>query len=115
MDRLPRRDDPGRIACHHRARRHVFRHHAAGTYERVLTDGYAAQECGTRADGRAALDQRRNTFPIGFRLQTAIRSRGTGKAVVGERDIVADENLIFQGHAFADERVAGNLATVANF
>jgi hypothetical protein len=47
-------------------------------------------------------------------LQAAVGGRGTGEAIIGERDIVPDENLIFQRHTFTDECVARNLAAVAN-
>src|ERR1035441_5595228 len=36
-------------------------------------------------------------------------------SVVGENDIVPDENFLLQRHAFADESVAGNFAAAPDF
>ena len=60
-----------------------------------------------------------STFQSALGLQLAARGRGARINIVDERDAVADEHVVFDRHAFADEGVAGDLAvacpTVAFF
>ena len=56
-----------------------------------------------------------NAFPVGFRLQLAAAVGGRGITIIGESDIVTDENLVFQSYPFTNEGVAGDFAAVSNF
>ena len=54
-------------------------------------------------------------MPIGVGLQLSIRVGCSRIAVIDEGDAVPNENAFLQRDAFADESVAGNLATGPNF
>jgi hypothetical protein len=43
-------------------------------------------------------------------LQVAVAGSGAWVSVVDEGNAVADEDMIFDGYAFTDEGVTGNLA-----
>src|SRR2546425_115983 len=53
-------------------------------------------------------------FPVLLGLQRTVRSCGARVGVVDECDAVADEDVVLDGHAFANERVAGDLAVLAD-
>lgn len=52
-------------------------------------------------------------MPIAFGLQAAVAVGGAGIAVIDERNVVADEHLVLDGHALANEGVAGNFDRAA--
>ncbi len=112
---LKRPKQSGRVACDHRARRHILRHHAAGPDHRFLTNGYATEKCGSRTDGGASFYQGANAGPIRVGLQPPIVVGGARKTIVGESDIVTDENIVFQGHPFANEGVTRNFTAITDF
>ena len=53
-------------------------------------------------------------LPIFLGLQFAVGGRGPRITVVDKRHSVPDEDIVFDGHAFADKGVAGNLAALAH-
>jgi hypothetical protein len=106
--------DPGRNARDNGAVRHIFRYNRPGTDLRCLSDGYARQDGGIAADRRMTLDQCGDDDPVRIGLQTAIRINGARVRVIGEHDPMADENTVFQRHAFADEGMAGDLAVFSD-
>jgi len=107
-------DDPGRHAGDDRVVRDVFGYDAAAPDDRVYTDRYSAENGGARPDRRAFFDPGWHDLPVGFSLQTAAADRGPGIFVVYESDVVADENVVLDRHAFADKSVTGNFAVFAD-
>src|SRR5262249_38270825 len=87
--------------------------HAAGANDGVFADRDIAENRRARADRRTFADARFLDFPVGFRLQAAAGSRA-GIDVVDESYAVADEDIVFNFDPFANEGVAGNLATIAD-
>src|SRR5208282_4565544 len=69
---------------------------------------------GARSNRSAFLDDCFLHFPIGFGLQTSASGRGARVRIVNEHHAVANENVVFDGHTFADEGVAGDLAAFTN-
>ena len=53
-------------------------------------------------------------LPVRFGLEASVRVGGAGIGVVDEHDSMADEHIVFNRHALADERVAGDLAALAD-
>ena len=53
-------------------------------------------------------------MPVGFGLQTPALACGARILVVDERNIVADENFIFDRYTFANKRMARNLDGAAD-
>src|SRR5438876_9104588 len=103
-----------RIACHDRVGRHVASHDAAGSDQSILADRDVRKDGGAGADRSARPHQRRLDFPVLLGLQRTVRSCGARVGVVDEGDAVADEDVVLDGHAFANERVAGDLAVLAD-
>src|SRR5712691_7097947 len=106
--------DLRRIARDDGVRRHVARNGAAGAHDGVFADDHVRQNRRPRADRRTAPHGGRLDFPVELRLELARRGRRARIGVVDERDAVPDEDLILDGDAFADERVARNLAATAH-
>jgi len=55
------------------------------------------------SDRRSFLHERRHNLPIFIRLQFPFFIRGAGIFIVDERNIMADEGVILNRHAFANE------------
>ena len=97
--------DAGRISGHDRAGRHVTRHHAAGADDRVLAD----------LDPQRIVDPDPIVAPFRTTVGTIVQSPspdelaggrdGARKPVVDEGHAVADEDMILDQDALADERV----------
>lgn len=60
-------------------------------------------------------NQCRDAGPIRIGLQLPAVIRGARMEVVGESNIVADEDLIFQSYTFANKSMTRNFATVPDF
>jgi len=60
-------------------------------------------------------DQCWDAGPIRFGLQLPAAIRGPRVEVIGESNIVADEDFIFQSHPFANKSVTRNFATIPDF
>src|SRR3989449_9344407 len=97
---------------HDRVGGHVTSHDASGPDQGVFTDREVGEDRRTGSDRGSLPHQRGLDVPILLRLQLAARSRGARVGIVDERDTVADEDVVFDRHPFADERVAGNLAAL---
>src|SRR6266702_7368165 len=102
------------ISRHNCVRRHVFRHNAPGANDRVLTNGYIAQNGRSGTNGSPFADFGSFDFPVGFRLQPASGNRCARVHVVDEGHAVANEDVVFNVHALTDERMARNLAAAAD-
>ena len=66
------------------------------------------------ADRCSLLDYRSLDLPVGFGLQLPVGGRGPRIAVVDEHHAVADEDVVLNRDAFADERMARDLAALAD-
>jgi hypothetical protein len=80
---------------------------------RPLADCHSTQNCYAAADAGATLNQARHGDPVSFGLQ---RAPGAGRAwmlVVNKSHAMSDEDLIFNGHPFADKSVTGDFAITA--
>lgn len=106
--------DPGGVAGDDCASWDIFCYDAAGADYRALPDGDPAEEGGAGAYGGAFLHNGLLAVPVGFRLQGAVSGRSAGIAIVRECHAVADEDFVFKHDAFANERMAGDLAALAD-
>ena len=79
-----------------------------------FTDGDSAEERDIGTDGGAVFDEGFLAEPIGGGLERACGVSGAGAVIVDEDHAVADENGVFDGHAFAEEGVAGDFAMGAD-
>src|SRR5438093_2195844 len=107
-------ESPRRHAGHNGTARDIPRHHRAGADKSARADAYASENDGPRADGCPPLDQCSLELPVRRRLQLTPRVRRGGMLVVDEHNAVADEDLVFDGDAVTDERVALDLAARAD-
>src|SRR6185312_942834 len=87
--------------------------YAAGTDYGVFADGDPAQNRRAGTNRRATLDYGLHYPPVGFRLRIAVLIGGAGIFVIDEGNVVANENVVFDGHAFANEGVTRHLHVVA--
>ena len=53
-------------------------------------------------------------LPVGFGLQISIRGCGSRITVIDKHHTVPDKDIVFNGDAFADEGVTGDLAAPAD-
>src|SRR5438094_3829168 len=79
-----------------------------------LADFDAAEDRRAGSDCGAAPDDRRNHRPVAVALQLAGGGDGSRESIVDERHAVADEDVILDLDAFADERVARNFHAPSN-
>ncbi len=93
--------------------RHVARDDGARADQGPCPDRDPGHDHGAAAERRPATDAGRNHPPVRVRLRLAV-GRGSRVGVVDEEDAVPHEHLVLDRHAFADERVALNLATRAH-
>src|SRR5215469_5284197 len=105
---------PRGIARDNSVRGNIFCHYAPRADNSVLSDGHIRKNRGAGTDRSALLDDGSLYFPIAFRLELAFPGRCARIGIVDESDSVADEDVVFDGHAFADEGMAGNLAIPPN-
>ena len=88
--------------------------YAASADNGVFADGDIAEDGGVGADGGPALDQGGDNGPVRFGLQVTRVRGGPGVFVIDEHNPVSDEDLIFNGHPFADKGVTGYLTVFTN-
>ena len=93
---------------------HVLGDHAARAHDGVISYRNFAQNRGARADRSAFAHHGIFHFPVRFGLQFAFRGSGPRVGIVDKGHAMADEDVVFNVYAFADERVAGNFAAPAN-
>ena len=79
----------------------------------LFADRQSAEDHSAGADRGSAANAGRNDFPIGLGLEPAVVGSGAWKSVVGEANVVADEALVFDRHAFANEGVRADFAARA--
>jgi hypothetical protein len=84
-------------------RRDVGRDHAARSDERPLPHRDPTEDDGAAADGCPRADARGDRRPVGAGLGRTVRIDRLGIAVVDEDDVMADETLVFDGDALADD------------
>ena len=98
------------IARNDSMRRHVPGHNGPGADNGTFTDCDTAQNCRIGTDRGTFANKCLCDLPVFLGLKTAtVRSR-TGILVVCETDTMAYKTLILDVHAFADERMARDLA-----
>src|SRR5271156_1898980 len=103
-----------RISSNDSVRGDILRDDATSAYNRVLADVGVRKNRGARADGCTFPDDSAFDLPVSFSLQISFEGRGTGIAVIDERHSVPDEDVVLDDHAFADKRVAGYFAALAD-
>src|SRR5262245_33421360 len=102
--------EPRRVSCDDAEGRHVLRDDGAGSDDGALADRDIREDRRARSDRGPEFHDRGFDPPVLARLQLPLGGRRAGIGIVGERDVVADEDLVFDRHALADERVARDLA-----
>jgi hypothetical protein len=114
--RLPRRfptQNPGWVSGNYGACGNILRYDTSSTNSSSFTDCQPAKDGGARAQRSPAFDGCRYTSPVGLSLEGSSRG-GSWKAIVYERDAMANKDLILESHPFAEERMTGNFAAIAN-
>ena len=94
-----------RIAKDQRIRRYVFGHDRASANQGKLSDGDAADKDRAGANRGTVFYHGRCNLPFIGAFQPAIRRDSTWDEVVGEADMRANEDAIFQGDAFKDNEL----------
>src|SRR2546421_8155434 len=97
-----------------RVRRNVSGDYGPGAHEGSRPDPDPPEDDPARSERGPALHDGSQESPIGIALRDAFVCRCSREPVVDEQNPVADEDLILDLHAAADERVAGNLARLAD-
>ena len=105
--------NPSRVSGNNGIGGDVLGHDAPGPNYGMLTDGHLGQDRGAGADGGAFLDDGLLDLPVCLCLQLATRGC-TRIGIVDEHDAVADEDVVLNCHAFADERMARDLAAASD-
>jgi hypothetical protein len=103
-----------RVSGDNSASGNILSHNATGTHGRAFANLHAAQDRCVRANRGPPPDNRWHAIPIGFRLRLPGGRRRPRKTIVDENDTVANKHFVLQRHAFTDESVTGNFATIAN-
>src|SRR5690242_17785010 len=99
-------EDARGVAGDHRIIWNIFGYYATGADGGAFPDGYPTQDGGSRANRCALFDERWDTSPVSVGLEISFGGRCPGVEVVDESDSMPDENLVFDLHTFANERVA---------
>src|SRR5262249_38389678 len=102
---------PGGIPSDDRVRSHILGHHAAGTYNCVLSDGDVAENRRSGTDGSAFANPGFFNLPVRLGLQPPFARRRPGIHVVDKRYSVAHKDVVFDLDAFTNEGVARDLAS----
>jgi hypothetical protein len=85
--------------------------HCARANHRLFAYGHPGKNYGSASNGSSPFDARSHNQPIIFSLQSPFHGRARIQ-IIGEHNAVPDENVVFDGHAFANKRVRRNLATL---
>src|SRR5207248_2472370 len=93
-----------------RSGRHVFGYDRAGADHRAFTNRHTAKNCRATADACAALYDGGNRRPVTRGLPGSIGIGSTWQLVINKGDAVSNEDLVFDGHPFADETMTGDFA-----
>src|SRR6185437_6432465 len=82
---------------------YITGNYAAGADDGVFADGHPAQDGRAGANRRAPLHYSLHYTPIGFRLRSAVLVGSAGVFVVYEGNVMANEDVVFDGHPFANK------------
>jgi hypothetical protein len=93
----------------------ILRDNASCADQSIFADGHSAEHGGTRADRRTSPNEGSLAAPIGVRLEPSPGSSSPWTAVIDEGNAVPDKDLGFDRYAFADKRMARDLAAFAYF
>src|SRR5258708_17544471 len=107
--------DSGRITCYRGMGRHVFGYDASSPNHCVFSNGDSSKQSGAGPDGRSTLYQSSLAGPVRLGLKLAGGGNCPRIPVVNKRYTVTDEHPGLDRDALTEERVAANLATVADF
>ncbi len=94
--------------------RNIAGHHRPRANESKCPDSDTAKDDRTCTDRRAVLYQGGCYLPIPGIFEFAIRSNGAGKQVVGETDMRAHKNAVFQCHTFIHQGIVLDLDAGTN-
>src|SRR5437879_6210479 len=86
--------------------RHIFCYDAARNDSGTLADSDAAKDRGPGTDRRPLLDQGRHAGPVGFGLKISLGGCCARVTIIYEDDAMADKDLVFDLHTFANEGMA---------
>ena len=96
-------------------RRNISGNDAAGADDGILSNRHFCQDRAPGADRSSLLYQGLLDLPIALGLELPGAGCGSRKSIVNKGHVVADKDVIFDGHAFAHKSVTGNLAAAANY
>ena len=99
--------NPRRIPHHDRTWGCIPGYDAARSDDFVLANSHLRQNHRLRSDRRALLDKSGLHFPVAFGLQLSTGGGRPRVRVLGERLAVANENVVFNRHAFAGKSRRG--------
>src|SRR5262249_33482722 len=88
------------------------RHDRTSTDEGPLADRHPREDHRPGPEAGSPSHARRRYRPVGVGLQRAIGAAGPREQVVGEADMVTDEDFVLYRDPLTDERVAGDLAAL---
>lgn len=103
-----------RVSCDRGPIGHVARDDRARADNCTLADAHAAQDGRVAADAGAALYNGSDYLPVSLSLE---RAGGCSRArilVINKHDPVPDKDLVFNGHAFANETVRRDFTMAAH-
>ena len=102
------------ISSHRGMRGNICGYNRAGSDDGVFADGHAAEYGRATANAGPALDDDGHDCPIIIRLDGASRPGGARIFVVDEGHTMTHEDLVFDRHAFTDERVTRYFAVATH-
>src|SRR4030042_2547943 len=106
--------DLGRVSGHDRPGGNVLGDDGPGPDDGAFAARHPGQDGHARSDRRPLLDQGRDDLPVGFRLEGAAGGGRSRVHIVDKSDVMADEDVVLDGHALPDEGVRGDLAVPAD-
>src|SRR5436190_4567990 len=92
----------------------IFCYHRTGTNHGVLADRHAGEDGRIRPNACTTLDRDRSDGPISVGVGRTVGAGGTRILVVSEHHAVADEYIVLDRHAFAEEGMGRDLAPPAD-
>src|SRR5208283_2413580 len=104
----------GWISCHYGICRNIAGDDASGPNYGVFTNCHVGQNSTSGTDAGSIFDQGGFDFPVRFRLKPARLIDRPRVSIVYENNSMANEDVVFYGHPFADEGMARNLAVLAD-
>src|SRR5947208_1452459 len=99
----------GGISSNNGVRGYIVCDHTACTDDGVFADRYISEDGGAGANRGALLNKCSLYGPVTLGLQRSLPGSSARICVIDEHYTVADEDTIFDSHAFTNKRVTGNL------